>query len=244
MKKKRTSVAWTEQEDAVICRLRAQGWDFDSIAKKLPNRTFVAVQRRVAHLMAEGRVAAFRASWSEEENARLCELRAQGVSVTAMAEHFNDRTRHAIAHQLRQLERMGRIEAERSPPASSPPWTDREESVLVRMRAEGATLDAIAAKLGRRSRAAVAAKAHMLIDAEELARAAYSPLSKRPWSRDEDDVVASMRRAGQSAKAMADLLDRSVASVVSRIAQRVRKGELGLVQSIREPRKMPVRRAE
>ena len=242
MKRKRTSVAWTERDDAIICRLRGQGWDFERIAEKLPDRTLVAVQRRVAHLMAQGRIASFRAPWSAEEDALLCELRAHGLSAGAMTEHFKDRTRDASAHQLRQLQRLGRIENRRS--AGGPPWTDWKESVLLSMRADGAKLGDIAAKLRRRSRAAVAAKAHTLIDAEELPRAAYSPLSKKPWSPEEDELVAVMRRAGKPAKAMAEALNRSVASIVSRIAERVRKGELGLVRAGLERGTPPIRSAQ
>ena len=241
-KRKRTSVAWTEREDAVLCRLRDQGWDFERIAAKLPDRTLVALQRRVAHLIAQGRLASFRAPWSAEEDALLCELSAQRLSAGAMTEHFKGRTRDAIAHQLRQLQRLGRIENRRSP--GRVPWTVREESVLFRMRADGATLEDIAAKLPRRSRAAVANKAHFLIDAEELPRAPHAPHSKRPWSREEDELVKVMRRAHEPAKAMAAALDRSVASVVSRIDERVRKGELELVRTTSERGKQQVRREQ
>jgi hypothetical protein len=242
VKRKRTSVAWTEREDTVLCRLRNQGWDFERIAEKLPDRTLVAVQRRVAHLLARGRIESFRAPWSAEQHDLLCELRAQGLSAGAMTEHFKDRTRDAIAHQLRHLQRLGRIENRRSP--GRVPWTVREESVLLRMRADGATLGDIAAKLRRRSRAAVANKAHFLIDVEELPRAAYAPHSKRPWSREEDDLVAVMRQAREPAKAMAVALNRSVTSVVSRIAERVRKGELELVRTTTERGTPQVRREQ
>lgn len=230
MKKKIARVAWTEREDAIICRMRARGLDFDDIAKKLPNRTLFAVQRRVAHLVGQGRIASWRARWSEEENSLLCKLQAQGLQASAMKPHFKDRTRSAIVHQLRLLEREGRIQAERSDSPIGPAWTDREEAVLVQMRKDGATLDEIAAKLKRRTRSAVAAKAQALIDAEELPRAAFAPLSKRPWTLEEDELVVEMRKAGKSATAMAAALGRSVASVVSRIAVRVRKNELELLR--------------
>lgn len=233
MEKRRTSVAWTEREDALICRLRRKEWDLDEIAAKLPQRTTIAVKRRIAHLINSGRIASLRAPWTPEEDAVIRQLRAQSKPAAAIAEHLESRTPAAVAQRIQELRVAGRMDGSPVTPRASRRWTDREESVLVAMRTRPrpAKLDEIAAKLPRRTRGAVAVRLNELIDADEVKRSVYSPQSHQPWSSEEDALVTLMRRAGKTKKQMAAALGRSHASVKSRIIQLVRKGELGLVRA-------------
>lgn len=216
----------------MICRLRRQDCDLDDIAAKLPQRTPIAVKRRIAHLINIGRITSHRAPWTPEEDALIRELREKNTPAAVIAEHLEVRTPGAVAQRIQELRVAGRIGGAPVTPRASRRWTDREESVLVTMRTRPrpAKLDEIAAKLPRRSRGAVALRLTELIAAEEVKRTAYSPQSRQPWSSEEDELVTLMRRAGKTKQQMALALGRSHASIKSRIAQRVRKGDLELVR--------------
>ena len=93
----------------------------------------------------------------------------------------------------------------------------------MKMRANGDTLDEIAAALPHRTRLAISTRIGELIDADVIERTPFSPQSRRRWSQEEDELVDQMRRANKTMDEMAATLGRSLASVNSRIAQRVRK---------------------
>lgn len=243
MTTKRMSVPWTEREDALICRLRNKDCDYDEIAAKLPHRTPIAVKRRVAHLITAGRIASLRAPWTEEEDALICKLREKSTSLAEIARHFKTRTADAIAQRIQQLRLDGRVADVRARSARRRPWTDQEEGLIVVMRARGAKLDEIAAELPHRTRGAVAARVQELLEVDELERTPHSPQSHQPWSFEEDELVTVMRRAGKALEEMATALGRSQASVNSRIAQRLRKGELGRVKTSQKRENNPLRRS-
>jgi hypothetical protein len=226
------NLPWTKQDDALVCRLRRRNFDYDEIAEQLPHRTVIAVRRRVAHLITTGRIPSRRAAWTANEDALISKLRAGNKSAAAIATQLPGRTAAAVARRIRQLRFEGRVGDIRKPPANRSPWTDRDEGVVIQMRARHATLDEIAAKLPHRSRGAVAVKINELIEVGEIERAAYSPLSYRPWSREEDQLVTGMRQAGSTLDEMAKALDRTVASVSSRIVQRVRRGDLDAAERV------------
>jgi hypothetical protein len=228
LEKRRPLVPWTEREDALICRLRSQDYDLDEIAAKLPHRTPRAVKGRFARLIEQGRITSQRAAWTPDEDALLCALRAKDMSAEAIATHLNSRTVAAISQRIQQLRLDGRIGDRRASPVNRRPWSHREESLLVRMRGQNAKLLEIAAKLPNRTRDAVSARVRQLLEVEELDRITSSPQSYRSWSREEDELITLMRRAQKTTAEMATALDRTVASVKSRISQRIRKGELPL----------------
>ena len=221
---------WTPQEDARICRLRKKGADVDTITAALPDRTRDAVASRLQHLRDLGRVELFDTSWTGAEDDLLCKLRDQGKRVTEIVTQFPNRTAQAITRRIHLLIREGRIERQRSRNPSYKPWTSREEQILIRMRGANATLDKIKLCLPQRTRAAIAQRIQELIDADVIEPTLRAPHSRRPWSREEDLLVAEMRRARRPVDEMAAALDRSVPSINNRIAQRVRKGELELLR--------------
>lgn len=221
---------WTPKEDALIRRLRGKGSDTDTIAAALPHRTRDAVASRLQHLRDLGLVELLDTSWTPEEDALLCKLRGQGKRGADIRSHFPQRTGQAIARRIALLIRDGRIERQRSKNPSYKPWTSREEQTLIRMRGANATLDKIKLSLPQRTRGAIAQRIQELIDAGVIEPTLRAPHSRRPWSREEDLLVAEMRRARRTVDEMAAALDRSVPSVNNRIAQRVRKGELDLLR--------------
>ena len=168
--------------------------------------------------------------WTEREDALICELRKRGASVAEIAPRLPHRTHEAVAGRIRKLIRQGRLARQRARGLGHRPWTAREEALLIRLRARGATLDAIVTRMSHRTRRAIAGRIRELIDAGIIERTSRSPTSHRPWSAEEDELVALMRKAGNTMEEMAAALDRSLASVNSRIAERVRKGELALLK--------------
>jgi hypothetical protein len=249
LEQRKRQVPWTEREDALICKLRARDRDLQQIADELPHRTLIAVKRRFAHLIKTGRIASLRAAWTPAEDDLICSLRTkpERMSAEAIAGQLTNRTAAAVAQRIQQLRLEGRIDGYPVKPVAHRPWTVEEELLLVRLRSRDAKLHQIAAKLPHRTRRAVEARISTLLEAEELERTAYSPQSRRPWSAEEDALVAAMRAASITEPEMAKALGRSVPSVKSRIAQRVRRGELELVRPLvnsRRPhrRQPPTRR--
>jgi hypothetical protein len=228
------NIRWTKREDDLICRLRGGGADFETIAAKLPGRTPRGVELRAHHLIATGRLASKRAAWSPEEDELLCQLRAANESQDAIAARFPNRTQGAVSVRMGYLVRQGRIDARWTPIHERRPWTRGEESVLLKLRAEGATLEEIAERLPGRTFSAVARHVTGMVEDGVIAPGAHAPLSRRPWSREEDELVGGMRQAGKTPQQIAHALGRTVPSVKSRIAQRVRKGETALLRAREE----------
>jgi predicted transcriptional regulator len=168
--------------------------------------------------------------WTEREDALICELRREGVGLPEIALRLPHRTREAVDRRIRLLIRDGRIERLRSEGSGHHPWTERDETLLMQLRDAGAKLDDIAAKFPQRTRRSVENRIRELIDAGTIERTIHSPQSHRPWSAEEDELVAAMRKAKKTMEEMATALGRSLASVNGRIAQRVRKGELSLLR--------------
>jgi hypothetical protein len=241
LEKRKPQLPWTEREDALICRLRARDHDLHEIAAKLPHRTPIAVKRRFAHLIKTGRITSLRASWTPAEDSLICELRAKPkrLSAEAIAERLPNRTVAAVTQRIQQLRLAGRINGHPVSPTAHRPWTNEEESLLVRLRSRDAKLHQIVAKLPHRTPRAIEARISTLLEADELERTAYSPQSRRPWSAEEDELVAAMRAASVTEPEMAKALGRTIPSIKSRIAQRVRKGELALVRPIFTSRRAP-----
>jgi hypothetical protein len=230
--KRTPSTRWTKREDALICRLRSNGCDPDEIAGKLPHRTPIAVRRRCVILMNAGRFASLRVPWTPEEDALLCELRAAGASAADLQAQLKSRTPGAIAARVQQLRLEGRFNGKPVLPKPRRPWTEQEESILIRMRSRNAKVHAIAAKLPHRTPRAVEDRVRELIEADEVKRTANGPRSHQRWSPEEDLLVETMRAAKKTEQEIATALDRSLSSVSGRIAQRIRKGELALVRPI------------
>jgi predicted transcriptional regulator len=170
--------------------------------------------------------------WTKVEDALICKLRKGGASNSEIAPHFPDRTREAVARRIRILIREGRLERQRAArPLGNRPWTTRDEALLMRLREREATLDEICERMPERTRAAIVNRIHELMEAGAIEKTRRASLSHRQWSPEEDELVALMRRAGKTMEEMAVALDRSLASINNRIAQRVRKGELPLLRA-------------
>jgi DNA-binding HxlR family transcriptional regulator len=217
---------WTAREDALICRLRQRDLDYDAIAQRLSNRTPGAVQVRVARLITLGRTPSFRAAWTAEEDQLLCELAAKDAPLSEMVEQFPRRSTVAVVRRLRHMRLEGSIDGKPVTPVPARRWTAREESILVAMRAENATMAQLERRLPHRTRKAIEQHVKELIASGIIEPASRSPRTRRPWSKEEDDLVTAMRKAGKPESQMAAALGRTLPSVRTRIAERVRKGEL------------------
>jgi DNA-binding HxlR family transcriptional regulator len=169
--------------------------------------------------------------WSEDEDALICKLRREGAGIAEIAPRLPHRTREAVDRRIRLLIRNGRVERLRSEGSGHHPWTQSDEELVMQLRDAGAKLDDIVAQLPHRTRRSVEDRIRELIDAGTIERTIHSPQSHRAWSPEEDELVAAMRRADKTMEEMAKALDRSLASVNGRIAQRVRKGELPLLRA-------------
>jgi uncharacterized protein (DUF433 family) len=232
---------WTEREDALIRKMReADAAGSAAIAAQLRNRTRSAVECRIEYLVTQGRIAPLAtppkrrqpsgtSGWTPLEDALIVDLRARGTGHAEIAAHFPHRTRTAVSARIAKLIRKNQLERQREGGLRHRPWTQKEVALLVTMRANDATLDEIAAALPHRTRLAISTRIGELIDAGTIERTPFSPQSRRRWSQEEDQLVADMRRAKKTMDEMAAALGRSLASVNSRIAQRVRKGDLELL---------------
>jgi predicted transcriptional regulator len=239
--KRRVKRPWTEREDALICKMReADSAGSAAIAARLRNRTRSAVECRIEYLLAQGRIAPLStppkkrrpsgtSGWTPLDDAIIVDLRARGTGHIEIAAHFPRRTPGAVAGRISKLIRQNHLERQREGGLRHHPWTQKEAALLVKMRADDATLDEIAAALPHRTRLAISTRIAELIEAGVIERTHFAPQSRRRWSREEDQLVAEMRRAKKTMEEMAATLGRSLASVNSRIAQRVRKGELQLL---------------
>ena len=217
---------WTAREAARICRLRAKNVDTATIVAAFPHRTRDATETRIKYLRNLGLFESQRLPWTPEEETLLCDLRGRGLGSRDLAKHFPNRTVDAIERQISVLIRAGRIERLRAQNANYRPWSAREESVLISMRAQDATLDKIQRRLPKRSRSAIVQHIQELMEAELIEPTARAPRSRQRWSPEEDQLVAEMRRARRTVEEIAAALRRSVPSVANRIARRARNGEI------------------
>ena len=238
--KRRPKRPWTAREDALICKMREEAAGSSAIAARLRNRTRSAVECRIEYLLAQGRIAPLAtppkkrrpsgtSGWTPRDDALIVDLRARGCGHEEIASHFPLRTPSAVSGRIAKLIGRNQLARQRSGGLRHHPWTQQETALIVKMRANGDTLDEIAAALPHRTRLATSTKIRELIEADAIERTPFSPQSRRRWSQEEDQLVAEMRRARRTMDEMAAALGRSLASVNSRIAQRVRKGELQLL---------------
>jgi hypothetical protein len=205
----------------------------------LRNRTRSAVECRIEYLIAQGRIAPASAppkrrapstaAWTQREDDLIRELRSRGLGHSDIAAQLPHRTRGAVSARIRKLIGAGQLGRQRSGGERHRAWTRQEDALLVKMRADDATHDELAAALPHRTPSAIARRILKLIGEGTVERTQFAPQTRRPWSREEDELVAEMRRTNRTMEEMAAALRRTLASVNSRIAQRVRKGELSLL---------------
>lgn len=169
------------------------------------------------------------ARWTEREDALLSKLRSRGARLNDIAPKLPHRTREAVSVRIKVLIREGLL-----PPGDRRPWTRREDALLVRLRARGATAADIASKLPSRSSRAIELRSARLIEAGVVAR--RGPKSRRRWTSADDRTLVKLRSGGKTMPDIARLLGRSLASINGRIAVMVRRGALPLLDKSRDRR--------
>jgi predicted transcriptional regulator len=168
------------------------------------------------------------AKWTPEEDAHICELRTRGAELDAIAQRFPHRSRGAVAKRVQHLIFEGQVER-RGRPRANERWTVREDALIGRERARGATSAVIAAQFPNRTEDAVLARIRHLVESGNVTKRRHFGLRKA-WSADDERLLEKMRRQRKTMAEMAAVLGRSVAAVNGRIATMIRSGELDVQQ--------------
>ncbi len=228
---------WTEHEDELIRRLRLSGALLPAIAAELGHRTPDAVARRIQLIMKKGvrkpstrhAAAGLRNAppWTEHEDELICRLRLSGAPLPAIAAELHHRTPDAVARRIQNLIKRGAVPRRRVVDPTRKRWTKREDGLLRKMRARGATLSDIAVKLDRTFNA-VARRAHDLIALGAVERCG-SERRPKSWSAEEDRLLDDLRNEGKTMQEVALLLGRTRDSVNHRVADLLRQGRLKLL---------------
>ena len=83
---------WTPEEDALMLKMREEGYTSKEIASALPERTYAAVRTRLASIAPDNR----NRPWTEEEKQLVFQLKSEGKSNKLIARAL-DRTQGAVA---------------------------------------------------------------------------------------------------------------------------------------------------
>ncbi len=80
---------WTEEEEALIIKLRDEGLSIKEITLRLPNRTVSAVRVKAAQIAKKS------SNWTLEDKKLLVQLKAKGKSANYIAKALN-RTANSV----------------------------------------------------------------------------------------------------------------------------------------------------
>lgn len=83
---------WTPEEDALMLKMREEGYTAREIAAALPERTYAAVRTRIASIAPDNR----NRPWTEEEKQLVYKMKAEGKSNKVIARAL-DRTQGAVS---------------------------------------------------------------------------------------------------------------------------------------------------
>ena len=86
---------WTEEEDALLLKLRSEGFTAREMTLYIKDRTFLAIQARVSAISPDSKNRA----WTEEEITLALKLQAEGKPNKYIARAV-DRTPRAVAAYL------------------------------------------------------------------------------------------------------------------------------------------------
>lgn len=168
------------------------------------------------------------AKWTPEEDAQICKLRSRDAELDEIAHRFPHRSRGAVAKRVQHLIFEGQVER-RGRPRANERWTVREDALIIRQRARGATFAVIAAQFPNRTADAVLARIRHLVESGNVPKRRHFGLRK-PWSSADERSLEKMRQQRKTMAEMAAVLGRSVAAVNGRIATMIRSGELDVQQ--------------
>lgn len=154
--------AWTEQEDALMIRMREEGKEFSEIAQCLPGRTLSAVQFHyydiATRLNASKQLPATditRGRYSEQDIQRIVHLRVEERKGFREIALEMNRSRQSVYHLWRKhclsfvseevLRSLRRVSD----------WTCEEDDVILRLHKEGVSATAIAETMSFKTTMAV-----------------------------------------------------------------------------------------
>lgn len=86
---------WTPEEDALLLKLRAEGYTAKEMVHFVKERTYAAIRARISSIATDN----LSRPWSSQETERALELKSQGKSLKYIARVL-DRTPRAIGSHL------------------------------------------------------------------------------------------------------------------------------------------------
>lgn len=95
---------WSSEEDEKLARLRAEGLKWDEIAHQLPGRTVRAICARHYKLLARERPPQRRYYYSPDEDARILQLRKEGITYEQMVSHFKGHSKGALVARYHRIQ--------------------------------------------------------------------------------------------------------------------------------------------
>jgi transcriptional regulator len=192
---------WRAEEEQRLLHMKREGATAREIAAVL-GRSRDSVNRR-SMLLRAGKPAPKaspserRERWTLQEEQRLLELRASGLTALEMAKLLPGRTGGAVERKLSQFPDLPRLRA-RS-------WSKDEDDTLIRLRQEGKTWSEVAAALPSRTPVAAKMRAVLLMDRGH----SLFHKSGRRWPNVPDEKLIRMREQGMTWKQIASAMQRS-----------------------------------
>ena len=161
--------------------------------------------------------------WSEEDDARLVELKGQGFTYKELTAHFPIRSEKALKNRYQKLTR------DPSAPKRAPgdAWTGQEIKRLRALVKAGLPWKEIAEYFPNRTQSAVHSRYKALLDGRPTPKA-----PRRPFTAEEDELLIKLKGEGMSFKKMSSsFTGRSGSTLAARYKGLSRLGDLDEIQS-------------
>lgn len=195
---------WTAEESGILMKGSDVGLSSRAIAKLLPGRVLGVIQTRLQSYRKHG-ASVFSKSpqqwWTPDERARFLELRLMGLTNAEMKLHFPHRSFMSIQYACQRLAPEALVQPRRS----KRPYTAAENELCLGLAARRIK-DHVIAKLLDRTVSGVSC---------QMSRLGVNEL-RRKWTRKQDERMLQLRKAGLSAREVANLLGATVDSAESR----------------------------
>lgn len=119
---------WTEEEDALIIKLRSEFVKVKDMLEYFPGRSYSTLRVRAA------KIAGKNSPWSKAETELLMEQYSSGVPPRRIS--VGNRDPDAIRYKIRQLVEKGLLEKQ---PSTRVIWDENREAKLIELRVAGKT---------------------------------------------------------------------------------------------------------
>lgn len=196
-----SSRSWTEKDIALLVKSKEEGKSWTDIFAQFPHRTTHAVRMR--YYKTDEPLKASKQAWTEEDNARLAQLREDKIPWEEVTKSFPGRNLHAI--QMHYYQYMV------NPIKSSQiPCTKEDYALMAELKAKGHSWDDIAAEFPGRSKSALMTRYSRN----------FPSGSKVKFSEEESALLLESRNSGVSwAETQAAFPGRSLSSLMTRYSR-------------------------